>query len=235
MAKFGGLYTEADPRSLPAGASPQTWDTDFLIGDVGTRAGLTNPIVSVTPSLSVYPVKYLKSTQVLGPNSLTLMEDGGTTLYQENLNNEGVFTDIYENIINSAQAISATVNQREYIGLSNLVQGTDQPRQYDGTNLDRISQVGPGAGPTVTVTSPTYAITSITEIYTSISIDSISWGANINLHTAQPASANLYFLSAVSATTFTTNLEIGTLVYVGGNGTLGLLKRGVNLQYMLGS
>ena len=31
-----------------------------------------------------------------------------------------------------------------------MLQGTDQPRQWDGNYLDRISQMGPGVGPTVT-------------------------------------------------------------------------------------
>lgn len=220
LGKFGGLFTEADPRSLPPGASPQCFDVDFLIGDVGTRAGLSNPVSSFSPSLSNFPVGYIKSAQVLGPANLTLLEDAGTTLYQENLASPGAFTSIYSKIINSARAISTTVNQREYIGLSNLIGGSDQPRQYDGTNLDRISQVAPGAGPQVTVTSPTYPIVSIAEIYSSVSIDSVSWGSSINLHTAQPASANLYFLSAVSATNFTTGLSLNALVYVSGVGNL---------------
>src|SRR6516164_4370490 len=37
---FGGLVTGASPESLPEGASPRLYDVDFLIAEVGTRAGL---------------------------------------------------------------------------------------------------------------------------------------------------------------------------------------------------
>ena len=214
LNKFGGLYTEAPPNNLPPGASPQTWDVDFLIAGVGTRPGLTNPISVFSPAITNFPVEYIKSTEVLGPTNLTLVEDGGVNLYQENLLNQGTFLQFYGPILNLARATSETVNQREYIALSDFLQGTDQPRQYDGTNLDRISQVGPGQAPSTTVTAPTYPIDTITEIYSPVDIDSISWGASINLYHAQPASTNLYFLSAVGATHFTDNLEIGTLVFI---------------------
>src|SRR5271157_5761813 len=37
---MGGLITNCNPQDLPEGASPRTWDTDFIIGSVFTRAGL---------------------------------------------------------------------------------------------------------------------------------------------------------------------------------------------------
>ena len=39
---MGGLVTLASPDSLPEGASPRTYDTDFLVGLVATRSGLTS-------------------------------------------------------------------------------------------------------------------------------------------------------------------------------------------------
>ena len=221
LQKFGGLFTQAPANNLPMGASPQNWDCEFLIAGVGTRPGLSNPVTLFTPSSPTGQIQYLKSSQVLGPLNLTLMQDSGGGLWQENLLSPGVFNRFYSPILNGARAISETVNQREYICLSDLTGGSDQPRQYDGTNLDRISQVGPGAGPTVAVSAPSYGIVSITEIYTAVSINSVSWGANINLYTAQPPSPNLYFLSAQSATNFTTNLHLNDLVYVSGVTTLG--------------
>jgi hypothetical protein len=38
---FGGLVTNANPESLPHGASPLCWDCDFITGSVFTRPGLT--------------------------------------------------------------------------------------------------------------------------------------------------------------------------------------------------
>ncbi len=37
---FGGLVTNAGPESIPHGASPLTWDTDYITGSVFTRPGL---------------------------------------------------------------------------------------------------------------------------------------------------------------------------------------------------
>lgn len=42
LDQFLGLVTNASPESLPEGASPMTWDTDFVVGSVFTRAGLVD-------------------------------------------------------------------------------------------------------------------------------------------------------------------------------------------------
>lgn len=42
---FGGLITQINPSDLPEGASPRTWDTDFIVGSVFTRAGLASVYV----------------------------------------------------------------------------------------------------------------------------------------------------------------------------------------------
>jgi hypothetical protein len=220
LNKFGGLYLMTEARNLPPGSSPQNWDVDFQIAGVGTRPGLSDPVTSFTPTLAAYPVEYLKSTQVLGPLNLTLMEDGGTTLYHENLNDPGIFTSFYSPILNNARALSETVNSREYIALSNFAQGTDQPRQYDGVNLDRISQVGPGQGPSMTVASANYPISAITEIYSTHNITTLVWGSALNTTNAPPPSANLYFMGAGGDTAFASDLSIGVLVYVTGIGLL---------------
>ena len=191
-----------------------------MIAGVGTRPGLSNPVSSFSPSLSTNSIQYIKSSSVLGPTNLTLAQDSSGGLWKENLASPGAFTRFYTPILNGARAISETVDEREFINLSNLVGGSDQPRQYDGTNLDRISQVGPGAGPSVSVSAPEYAIQSISYIYPVHTVNSISWGASINLYTAQPSTTNLVFLGAPGDSNFTDNLHIGDLVYVSGSGTL---------------
>src|SRR5437016_3384966 len=45
--------------------------------------------------------------------------------------------------------IPATLFGREYLAISDGKTGNDLPRQFDDTNFDRVSQSGPGAGPTV--------------------------------------------------------------------------------------
>lgn len=60
-------------------------------------------------------------------------------------------------------AQSVTLDNREYMAFSDLLKGTDIPRTYDPTHFDRLSQVGPGAPPTASVTSSGSPITSITQ------------------------------------------------------------------------
>ena len=49
---FGGLITFANPQDLPEGASPRTWDTDFLVGSVFTRYGLSS-VYTYASSLAI--------------------------------------------------------------------------------------------------------------------------------------------------------------------------------------
>ena len=42
LDQFSGLVTNVDAENVPEGASPLTWDTDFVVGSVFTRAGLTS-------------------------------------------------------------------------------------------------------------------------------------------------------------------------------------------------
>ena len=82
---------------------------------------------------------------------LTLALDSCGVFWQEDvINDPNVLVPFYPNILPNTFAVGVTEDDREFIALSNLQSGTDMPRQYDGTNLDRISQVGPGAPPQVT-------------------------------------------------------------------------------------
>lgn len=222
LTKFGGLYTEAPPENLPPGASPQNWDVDYLISKVGTRPGLSLGLSTFSPPLGAESVEWLKSAQLLGPKQYTIMQDaGGGLWYEDIVGAPGTMTRFYSPILNGARAVSTTVDGREYIPLSDLTGGSDQPRQYDGVNNDRISQVGPGQGPSVpVVAAPSFPILSITEIWPTHTINSISWGATINLYNAQPASTNLFFLGAPGSTAFLTGLNIGDIVYVSSCGNL---------------
>jgi hypothetical protein len=56
---------------------------------------------------------------------------------------------------------SITEFGREYIAISDGLHGADVPLQYDGTNLDRYTQDGPGDSPTVTnITYPPITLTN---------------------------------------------------------------------------
>ena len=55
LDSFGGLVTAINPSDLPEGASPRTWDTDFITGSVFTRYGLSS-VYSYAASLSISQV-----------------------------------------------------------------------------------------------------------------------------------------------------------------------------------
>jgi hypothetical protein len=89
----------------------------------------------------------------------TLALDANGILWDENVtSNPTVFNSIYTGILPGSYAKSVTFDNIEYIALSNLVNGTDIPRQWTGAWLDRVSQVGPGGPPSVSVTATTYNI-----------------------------------------------------------------------------
>lgn len=93
VTTMGGLVTLANPETVPEGASPRTYDTDYLVGSAKTRAGLTNlyPVVNETvgpqaPTLAtsstwVNPLNilvedgiYTTRTPVNVPNSINVTE-----------------------------------------------------------------------------------------------------------------------------------------------------------------
>ena len=141
LTRFGGLYTEADARDLPMGASPLNWDVDYLIGSVGIRSGLLRALTTNAPGNSLF--QYLKSTSLATQGAATLAQSSDGALRQEILTSPGSLASFYSGILNNARALSESTGGFEFVSLSNFLQGTDQPRTYDGTNLDRVSQCAP--------------------------------------------------------------------------------------------
>src|SRR5579862_3181138 len=144
---FGGLVTDMAPADLPPGVSPDCADVAFVPGAVKTRPGLVSmyaPIV--VPGGGNPTVNYLKSFVQPNLAETLLALDSSGTLWGELA--PGALTEIASGIVAGARASSATLFGREYIAASDGKFGIDIPRQYDGTFLDRVSQVGPGAGPT---------------------------------------------------------------------------------------
>ena len=92
----------------------------------------------------------------------TLALDASGTLWQEDvINNPDVLNAITEDIEPNTFAKSVTFDDVEYIAMSNQVNGTDVPRLWNGQWLDRVSQYGPGAPPSVTLTGSGSTIASI--------------------------------------------------------------------------
>lgn len=119
--------------------------------------------VWLTPA-SAPDIFYLKTFSETGGELLNLFLGSDGVIYQEDaINNPGVLTGVYTAIQPESFAQSCTQSDREFIAISNLKNGTDIPYSYNGTNFDRLSQVGPGAAPTCSSSSTGSAITSITQ------------------------------------------------------------------------
>ena len=79
----------------------------------------------------------------------------------------GAQTLISEGYTPGSYAIGVNGPDVEYLALSNLSTGSDQPLQYTPKWIDRITQVGPGAAPAFTPqvsSANTYAIATITQL-----------------------------------------------------------------------
>ncbi|HLJ23647.1 MAG TPA: hypothetical protein VKT71_06025 [Candidatus Acidoferrales bacterium] len=139
---FGGLVTDMAAADLPQGVSPDCRDVAFLQGAVKTRPGL----VSVYSPIAGNPtVNYLKTFTQPNLVKTLLAIDSAGTLWGEN--SPGVLAQIAAGLTPIAAASSTSLFGREYIAQHDGNFGLGIPRQYDGTNLDRVSQCGPGAGP----------------------------------------------------------------------------------------
>lgn len=147
---FGGLVTEVTPTDLQRGSSPDLQDVAFSPGSVFTRAGLQrasgDPFPAGGPFGKVPGVNYGKSyvDKKKTIRNLYLDTNGGLWL-QPSVGSNTKLTDTTP----FSRAKSTTAFGREFIAISDGYIGTDIPLQYDGTNLDRVTQDGPGAPPAV--------------------------------------------------------------------------------------
>lgn len=150
VEKFGGLNTLLDPTNLPLDVSPDTKDCAYAPGLVKTRPGLN--------ALRTYPgsptINYTKSYKQPNLTQLLLAFTGEGYFYSNN----ALISDL---MLPNTYANSVSLFGREYIAFSDGKFGTDIPRQFDGTNFDRVSQVGPGAGP-INIRDFVVEITTIT-------------------------------------------------------------------------
>src|SRR6266702_259207 len=141
---FGGLVTDMSPADLPHGVSPDCQDVVFSNGGVATRPGLQ----ALFGQLAGNPaVNYIKTYETLNATLRTMALDSNGVLYKETT--PGTLASVATGLAANAYANSTTLFGREYLALSDGKTGNDLPRQFDDTNFDRVSQGGPGAGPTV--------------------------------------------------------------------------------------
>src|SRR5256885_573627 len=141
---FGGLVTDVSPADLPHGVSPDCQDVIYGNGGVATRPGLQALFGPLTGNPTI---NYIKTYETLNATLRTLLLDSNGVLYKENA--PGILASLASGLAPNSYASSTTLFGREYLALSDGRTGNDLPRQFDDTNFDRVSQSGPGAGPTV--------------------------------------------------------------------------------------
>ncbi|MGB2642881.1 MAG: hypothetical protein WBG02_12115 [Candidatus Acidiferrum sp.] len=141
---FGGLVTDMSPADLPHGVSPDCQDLVFGNGGVLTRPGLQ---ALFGPLAGNPTVNYIKTYETLNATLRTMVLDSNGVLYKETT--PGTLATVASGLTPNAYGHSTTIFGREYLAISDGKIGNDLPRQFDDTNFDRVSQSGPGAGPTV--------------------------------------------------------------------------------------
>lgn len=136
---FGGNNLDMQPTDLPSGLSPDNSDCAFLPGSVFTRPGLKRLLSLGTEAQVVYASTFLKPDGSV--SQLTFTSDGkmyadGVQFGQTHAGN---------------RFFTCNAFGKMYIATSDGLHGADVPLQYTPEGfLDRVSQDGPGAPPTVT-------------------------------------------------------------------------------------
>ncbi|HEX4002316.1 MAG TPA: hypothetical protein VHX36_06680 [Candidatus Acidoferrales bacterium] len=142
---FGTWVTLLDPSDVPAGMSPNLADVDFFPGGVRTRPGLVAAYSALTGAPQINGVKTYITTNLV---QRMLVLDSLGNLYEELT--PGTLSLIAAGAAKSSLYLSSTTHfGREYIAFGDGVIGQDLPRQYDDSNYDRVSQLGPGEGSAV--------------------------------------------------------------------------------------
>lgn len=154
LSTFGSWVTLLDPSDVPVGTSPSLQDVDFFPGGIRTRPGL----LSIFSGMSGTPeINGLKTYITPGLVQRCLVYDSLGNLYKETTPGViSVFSGV--GMAPSLFLSSTTHFGREYMAFGDGKSGQDIPRQYDDTNLDRVSQIGPAEGPGVVDSSTSGSI-----------------------------------------------------------------------------
>jgi hypothetical protein len=227
---FGGLVAEENPADIPEGASPLCNDVEFEPGSVFQRRGLSPVYAALAGNPTIQYVRSFKEQDNQG--EFTLLLDSLGNLWREDIiGAPGVLSNITANIVPGSYAFSTTYLGREYLAFHNGNFGIDIPRQYDATNLDRVSQVGPGAAPSVgDETSP------LTIVASSSGAAPLG-GANIGSGTSGASQVgNIVTITLATFFTMQPGIRVGDTVQITGvgvsgyNGTFAILSIAANAQ-----
>ena len=116
LSGYGGLVTLARPETVPEGASPRTYDTDFLVGSVGTRAGLTSIYNPSAETIGPNPATVATSGTWLNPTNILLSDGHFTSQTPVNIGNG---LDLFDFAFSIAPTSSVAGLELILIGFSN--------------------------------------------------------------------------------------------------------------------
>ena len=153
---FGGRVTEEGPTGLPEGVSPDEQDNTFIPGAVLTRPCLERQLNGAPPNTTVtYEKSFVTPTGAI--RNLYLFSNG-QMCWEDPVNAKGALNLLFTGPA-ASYAKSATMFGREFIGINDTLHGATFPLQWDADNgwLDRVTQEGPAACPTVASVAPTPA------------------------------------------------------------------------------
>lgn len=165
IGQYLGLRTDTPQSKCPSDYSPDCYDMVFSVGGMATR----NPFKAIftMPAETVWRKEFT-------------CKDGSVQILALDVN--GVLYSIangsasqLDTVTPGSSVNSVTAYGREYMAFYNADGGCDAPRQWDGKNLYRVSQGGPGAPPRVSNYS-----------YPSVALIAGSSGSAVTITSAKP-------------------------------------------------
>ena len=212
---FGGLNTLENATDLPQFVSPDCQNIEFIPGRFQQRGG-TQKVIDTSISANV---TYIKSFQLLNGNVRNLFIDAlGNFLYEDVTNNPTVSVLIGQNFLPNLYPNSTTLFGKEWLALGDGRQGQDIPRQYDGTNVYRVSQDGPGAPPSVTDFLPAAATIGNPGGGTTVNVSAAPSGEQAVGLALNPYAPPKFISTHILVTTTTAHgFSVGNIVTLVGN------------------
>ena len=175
---FGSLVTENQPLALVNGVSPDSQDVVHVPGSVGSRPALQKvfnvALPAGGPNNQVPTV--VNGWSSVGPDGATrnfYFDSNGVLWIEYPLVTPGAYAQLLASTPGSCcKAITAF--GRDYIAISDGLHGTECGLQYDGTNIDRVTQDGPGVAPVATALSLPSVAMAVTAAGTVFGVTSIT-------------------------------------------------------------
>lgn len=224
------------PAIYSLGSANDLWDSTWAFSDVNNttfgvqvtaaQLGTTfindlDILVYLTPTLSNF--NYVKSYVENNGQKITLALDSSGIMWKEDVDNApGVLSIALTGILPGSFAKSATADDQEFICFSDLSIGTERPRVFNGQEFLPLSQVGPGAPPSIlssvtttnvnTLAITNYSVTSNVVTFTYTAGPTVTAGQIYAITGATPSYLNItgtVLSSGLSGTQFQMDINHG--------------------------